>query len=43
MEQVYYSRLPDGWLVSNSVTLLLRIVGSRPIDVRAASFFLSQS
>jgi asparagine synthase (glutamine-hydrolysing) len=43
MEQVYYVRLPEGWLVSNSVTLLLRIVGNRPLDTRAASFFLSQS
>src|SRR5262249_39747458 len=32
MEQVYYLRLPEGWLVSNSVTLLLRIVGNRPLD-----------
>ena len=43
MEQVYYTRLDDGWLVSNSVTLLLRIIGNRPIDPRAASFFLCQS
>jgi asparagine synthase (glutamine-hydrolysing) len=43
MEQVYYARLHGGWLVANSVTLLLRIAGPRPIDMRAASFFLCQS
>ena len=43
MEQVYYTRLHGAWLVGNSVALLLRIVGHRPIDLRAASFFLCQT
>src|SRR5262249_5435334 len=43
MEQVYYARLEGGWLIANSVTFLLRIIGGQPIDTRAASFFLCQS
>jgi hypothetical protein len=43
MEQVYYTRIGEGWLVANSVTLLLRIVGHRPIDLEATGFFLCQA
>lgn len=43
MEPVYYARFGEGWLVANSVTLLLRIIGHRPINLDAASFFLCQS
>jgi asparagine synthase (glutamine-hydrolysing) len=43
MEQVYYARAGNGWLVANSVTLLLRVVGSRPLDREGASSFLCLS
>ena len=43
MEQVYFTRHAGGWLIANSVTLLLGVVGDRSIDWDAASFFLCQS
>jgi hypothetical protein len=40
MEQVFYSHQGDSWLVSNSVRLLERIGGPRPLDELGVSLYL---
>lgn len=41
MEQVYYARRGEQWLISNSVQLIERIAGPRPLDLMGASLMIS--